>query len=114
MRERFGEHVQDGTAGENIIIASDEEIWLPDLGRLVEFHNPDSREVITLEVTRIAAPCDPFSHFTANSQDQRLPPEVLKETLQYLDNGRRGFLLKLVEEGAVGIVQVGDIAYTQE
>lgn len=114
MREQFGEHMQDGTAGENIIIACDDEIWLTDLGRVVEFHNPDSGEMITLEVTRIAAPCDPFSHFTANSQDHRLPAEVLKETLQFLDNGRRGFLLKLVEGDEAGTVRPGDIAYTRD
>jgi MOSC domain-containing protein YiiM len=114
MRGRFGEHMQDGTAGENIIIACDDEIWLPDLGRVVEFHNPDSGDMIVLEVTRIAAPCDPFSHFAADNPEGRLAAEVLKETLQYLGDGRRGFLLKLEEGQHAGVIQPGDIAYTRD
>ena len=28
MRERFGAHIEDGTAGENIIIEYDQEVWM--------------------------------------------------------------------------------------
>lgn len=111
MRERFGEHMQDGSAGENIIIECQEEIWLPDLGKKVEIHNPETGKIVSLDVTKIAAPCDEFSHFAAESQGQRLPANELKETLQFLGDGRRGFLLSLGADQENGLVQPGDIVY---
>ncbi len=111
MRERFGEHMVDGTGGENIIIESKEEIWLSDLGNKVEFHNPDTGDIVSLDVVKIAAPCDPFSHFAADSQDQRLPADELKEILQFLGKGRRGFLLALSADQKTGFIQSGDMVY---
>lgn len=112
MRARFGEHMQDGTAGENIIIDTDQEIWLADLGEQVEFNNPETGKVLSLEVIKIAAPCDEFSHFAANSLEQRLEAEELKDILQFLGGGRRGFLLKLSGGQATGYVKPGDVLYS--
>jgi len=39
MRARFGDHMEDGIAGENIIIDCQEEIWPDDLGERVMFEN---------------------------------------------------------------------------
>ena len=112
MRARFGDHMQDGTAGENVIINCDEDIWLADLGKQLEFQNPGSGKTVTLDVIKIAAPCDEFSHFAAASQEQRLPAEELKETLQFLGNGRRGFLLTLSTGQDMGIIQPGDLVFS--
>jgi len=112
MRARFGDHLQDGTAGENIIIDTEQEIWLADLGQQVEFHNPQTGSILSLEVVKIAAPCDEFSHFAANSPDERIEAEKLKDILQFLGDGRRGFLLKMSGDGATGYIQPGDILYS--
>lgn len=114
MRTLFGEHMLDGTAGENIIIDCDQEIWLPDLGQKVEFQNPDTGKNVSLDVIKIAAPCDEFSHFAANSQDERLAAEDLKSILQFLGNGRRGFLLALSAGQESAQVQPGDLVFTVE
>jgi hypothetical protein len=111
MRVRFGEHMQDGAAGENIVIDADQEIWLADLGQRVEVHNPETGNVLSLEVVKIAAPCDEFSHFAANSQEERMKPEELKDTLQFLGGGRRGFLLRLSGDQETGYVRPGDMVY---
>jgi len=111
MRTKFGDHMQTGTAGENIIIEYDQEVWLPDLGRRIEFHNPTSGNIVSLEVIKFAAPCNPFSHFAADSQDKRLGAEDLKDTLQFLGNGRRGFLLSLDASKTSGQIQPGDLVY---
>jgi len=108
MRERFGEHMQDGTAGENIIIASDREIWLDDLGQQVVIENTQTGQQTLLDIVRIATPCNAFSHFAANSQHQRLPANELKSTLQFLNKGRRGFLLVLSDGQNSVTVQAGD------
>ena len=108
MRERFGEHMQDGTAGENIIIEYNEEVWLDDLGQGVIIENAETSQRAVLEILRIATPCNEFSHFAANSQHQRLPAAELKSTLQFLNHGRRGFLLALADGQENIVVKAGD------
>lgn len=108
MRSRFGEHMVDGIAGENIIIECEGEIWPEDLGQRIAIENSDTGALTFLDMVSIAAPCDEFSHFAANSQDSRLPAEELKATLQFLGNGRRGFLLVMSEGQEKTTVQPGD------
>ena len=98
----------DGIAGENIIIEYDEEIWLDDLGQQIAIENPRTGRRMLLNVIQFAAPCDEFSHFAAQSQHERLPTDKLKATLQFLGNGRRGFLFVLSEGQDSGIVHPGD------
>lgn len=95
MRQRFGEHLQDGIAGENIILQNEGPApSLDDMGLRVAFYNPGSDAYIYLNVVGAIAPCVPFSKFCTQQPTLAGPP--LKETLQYLDGGRRGFLLELV------------------
>lgn len=108
MRQRFGEHMQDGAAGENIIIAYDGEVWLDDLGQQVGIENTQTGQQTLLDILRIATPCNEFSHFAASSQHARLPAMELKSTLQFLNNGRRGFLLALAEGQETATIQAGD------
>jgi hypothetical protein len=56
----------------------------------------------------VAAPCAPFSRF-ALSLDVHALPEMIKETLQFLDNGVRGFLAQL--DGDEAEIQVGDAVF---
>ena len=108
MRERFGEHMVDGVAGENIIIEYVREVWMEDLGQQIEIESERTGKRTLLDVVRFAAPCDNFSHFVANKQDGRLPANELKSTLQFLNNGRRGFLLVLSEGQEKATVEPGD------
>lgn len=108
MRERFGTHMVDGTAGENIIIEYDREVWLDDLGKQIIIENAETGKKTYLNVLKIAAPCEEFSHFVADSQHERLPADKLKATLQFLHNGRRGFLLVLSNGQETTTVQAGD------
>ena len=112
MRSRFGAHMVDGAAGENIIIDTQKEIWPEELGERIAIENQQTGQIAMLDVTRFAAPCAEFSHFAAHSQDKRLPAKELKDTLQFLGNGRRGFLLVLSEGQESFTVQPGDLVYT--
>ncbi len=114
MRTRFGEHIVDGVAGENIIIECEQEIWPEDLGQKIVFENQETGRRALLDVVSIAAPCEEFSHFAANSQDEHLPADKLKDTLQFLGNGRRGFLLVLNDNQEPAIVLPGDKVFTTE
>ncbi|UCE00680.1 MAG: hypothetical protein JSV42_08205 [Chloroflexota bacterium] len=111
MRADFGDHMVDGIAGENIIIQSEELVWLADLGDQVLVEGPSGRRQVLLDVKKIAAPCEEFSHFAANSQGKRLPAGELKETLKLLGDGRRGFLLALNPDQEAIFVQPGDFVF---
>lgn len=108
MRERFGEHMIDGTAGENIIIEYDEEVWMDNIGQQIGIESAKTGQVTLLDLVSFSTPCNEFSHFAANSQDKRLPRKELKSTLQFLNKGRRGFLLLLSNSQRSAIVRPGD------
>ena len=114
MRARFGDHIVDGVAGENIIIQVEKEIWPEDLGQRIGFQSSETGDLTLLDVVRYAAPCEEFSHFVAQSQHQRLPAAELKATLQFLGNGRRGYLLVLSDGQKSAIVQPGDRVFVVE
>jgi len=98
----------DGSAGENIIIEYEPEVWLEDFGGQIAIENADNGHMARLDVLSFAAPCSEFSHFAANSQQKRLPAAKLKSTLQFLGNGRRGFLLVLIDNQEPVTVRAGD------
>jgi hypothetical protein len=108
MRARFGEHMVDGVAGENIIIQAEKEIWPEELGQRIGFESSETGDITFLDVVKYAAPCEEFSHFAAQSQHKRLPAAELKATLQFLGNGRRGYLLVLSDGHEPVNVQPGD------
>lgn len=108
MRTRFGEHMLDGVAGENLIIEYEDEVWSEDLGKGIEIENQDTGHLALLDLISFAPPCDEFSHFVARSQQERLPAAKLKDTLQFLGNGRRGFLLVLSDGQETAEVRRGD------
>ncbi len=114
MRARFGEHMVDGAGGENIIIEYDEEVWLSDLGQLMAIENSETGHKTLFDVMDFAAPCEEFSHFAANSQEARLPADQLKETLQFLGKGRRGFLFVMKDGQESAVVREGDRVFAIE
>src|SRR6266568_4890860 len=63
---------------------------------------PDGRELVRLDVLQVAHPCRPFSGWALGGM---VETDVLKETLQFLDDGTRGFYCVGV---GTGIVSVGD------
>jgi hypothetical protein len=108
MRDRFGEHMVDGIAGENIIIEYEDEVWPDDLDLHLAIENQESGNRTLLDLVSFAAPCREFSHFATQSQHQDLPANKLKAALQFLGNGRRGFLLLLSEGQETAVVRRGD------
>jgi hypothetical protein len=108
MRTRFGEHMVAGSAGENIIIEYDQEVWVEDLGEQIVIESAETGHRARLDFVSFAPPCEEFSHFVTQRQHERLPAAELKSTLQFLNNGRRGFLLVLSEGQDAVTVQPGD------
>jgi hypothetical protein len=106
MRERFGPHLSDGCAGENILVESDQTLALGDLGDYLAIQTAGGALVALVDLS-VAAPCVEFSQFAAG-QGERLPAEALKATLQFLDDGMRGFYARLADRQADAEVRVGD------
>lgn len=102
MRERFGGRITLGCAGENIIVETEGWVALAELEGGVALLSRDGREVARLNVLQAAHPCRPFSGWALGAT---VESDVLKETLQFLDDGTRGYYCQGVGSG---IVSLGD------
>ena len=102
MRDRFGDRITPGCAGENILVTSQQRITVDELARGVVLLTASGQELARLEVLQVAHPCKPFSGWALG---KNVESDVLKETLQFLDGGTRGFYCTGL---GGGIVSVGD------
>lgn len=96
MRERFGPHLTDGIAGENILIDAAAFPFAGDGAGLLVIRAANGFQTVLGELS-VAAPCEPFSRF-ALDLDVRPPAAMMKDTLQFLDGGRRGFYATLTPQ----------------
>ncbi|HEV2750657.1 MAG TPA: MOSC domain-containing protein [Gemmatimonadales bacterium] len=102
MRHRFGDRITAGCAGENILVEAERRITFEDLEPGVALVDEGGRELARLEILQVAHPCRPFSGWALGAT---VESDVLKETLQFLDDGMRGFYCRGIGSG---IVAVGD------
>jgi hypothetical protein len=107
MQRRFGPHLRLGCAGENIIVQSERRFELPDVERGFVILDQAERPKGRLEDIAIAHPCKPFTGFA--HRNEVVAPEVLKESLQFLDGGLRGFYCTWVANEEPAIVERGDL-----
>jgi hypothetical protein len=111
MREKLGNHLVDGIAGENILVEADAILTLADLGERLAIQNQHTGQLLYLSGLQVAAPCVEFSQFAAN-HGMPLPAQQLKETLQFLDDGRRGFYARMEDQPELMTIQAGDQVFT--
>lgn len=104
MRERFGDRIVIGCAGENIIVAADRMFTYDDLAGGVAIVAADGPERVRLKVLQVSHPCRPFTGWASGGG--RVESDVLKAHLQFLDGGTRGFYC--LGEGA-GTIAMGDL-----
>ncbi|MCP4359868.1 MAG: hypothetical protein GY796_17820 [Chloroflexi bacterium] len=114
MRTRFGAQLVDGIAGENIIIACDKEIWLQDLSQQIIIENCVTGYQMRLEMVSHANPCQEFSQFALGSPYEKPAADKMKATLQFLGNGRRGFLFVMQKGQESATVQAGDKVFVMD
>jgi len=106
MSERFG-GVPLGLAGENVIVQGS-ELWLDDLGDgfVVETASGD----LLLERPRVAAPCREFTSHLLGLDTVAERAEI-KSELDFLDLGRRGFIVAADHTPTPVELAVGDKVY---
>ena len=104
MRQRFGQHLRDGIAGENILIEVDRQFQVEDLANGVVVKGADERP-LELRPVIVAAPCVEFSRYALKFPDDGRPDATVTEALRFLDAGMRGFYATY--EGESAVVELG-------
>jgi len=104
MDDRFGD-VPIGIAGENIVVEGP-AVRMSDIGSGIVIRRPGGKE-ISLTSPRPAAPCRPFTSFLVGSSDI-LPRENIRDELDFLSDGTRGFLVEMDQAEGHQFIEVGD------
>ncbi len=102
MKAEFGGHLWNGCAGENILVDTTARLTLDQLAQGLAVQRQNGDEVIWLRETLVAHPCRPFSGYVMGGTEASV-----KEALQFLDNGMRGFYCQLAHNQPVTI-SIGD------
>ena len=111
MRRRFGNHLRDGIAGENILVATGTAGGLgftdADLTGTVVIETAGG--TIQLTELSVAEPCAEFSRFALrlDTFDGEDAPAV-RDALKFLRRGMRGYY---AAHATQGIVELGDLVY---
>ena len=100
MRQRFGQHLRDGIAGENILIEVDRRFSVEDLADGVVVEGAGGRR-LELRPVIVAAPCVEFARYALKFPDGARPDATVTEALRFLDAGMRGFYATYAGEPAV-------------
>ena len=103
MRERYGAHLVDGCAGENILIETAGQVTQADIAGGLLIQPASGGPPVWLQVVRHAPPCREFSGYAARSSE----PAVIKGALQFLDDGLRGFYCAVSGTAPV-VLSIGD------
>jgi hypothetical protein len=104
IRERFGDHLVDGIAGENILVEAQQTFSVDDFQQGLSIANSDGDLIAFSEVT-VAAPCVEFSRFCLD--DRYAEPLPTSAALRFLDNGTRGFYA-YIAAGLPAMIRIGD------
>lgn len=103
MSGRFGPRLALGAAGENLIAESAGMVTLADIASGLVITAPDGAVRVRLSVLKAAEPCRPFTGWALGGA---VEAAVMKEQLQFLFDGMRGFYLQAETSG---VVDVGDL-----
>lgn len=114
MRERFGEHLVDGIAGESILVDYDGIVSLDDLANGIVVTSDDGR-IVEIGTWAVAHPCAPFSKFCLRFPEGQKADRRVTEALQFLENGTRGFNGTYRPDQPQGVeIRLGDTVYRRK
>lgn len=102
MRARYGAHLVDGCAGENILVAADGPVPLAAVAGGLVVRRAATGALVALGQVRVDLPCVEFSHYATRST----AAEDIKAALQFLDHGLRGYYCTYEAEPVT--IDVGD------
>ena len=105
MRERFGAHLADGLAAENILVRTDQLYGEDDLTAGLLIETADGERVRLGDVT-VATPCVEFARFSLRFPEDARPDRTVADALAFLNDGMRGYYASY--RGAPTPIRVGD------
>jgi hypothetical protein len=111
MRERFGPHLTDGIAGENILVACDQLVGEEDLTAGLIVATDDGGQLL-LEQVVVAAPCVEFARHALRFPDDARPDLTVTEAVRFLGDGMRGYYAAY--DGPPAVIRIGDRVYVPE
>lgn len=106
MRDRFGPHLEDGIAGENILVEADRPVELSALAAGLMVETADGTCVLLQDVL-VAEPCVPFTRFCLRLGVTDRDTAHVKDCLQFLRKGMRGFYANYAGTSSV-VLGLGD------
>jgi hypothetical protein len=109
MRQAYGEHLVDGIAGENILIEQEQLIGEDDLRHGIAIETLGG--LVLLDNLIVATPCVEFSRYAMQFPEDQRPDETVTETLQFLNDGMRGYYASYAGDEAE--VRVGDRVFVR-
>lgn len=110
MRERFGPHLGDGLAGENILVQTDQLLGEEDLAPGLVVQTGDGRQ-IALQRIIVAAPCVEFGRWALGYPDDARPDRTVADAVAFLADGMRGYYAGYA--GPSSTIQVGDRVFVR-
>ena len=107
MRDRFGSHLTDGIAGENVLVDSAERVDLQMLGAepALIIETRDGQRVRLQDVI-VAEPCVEFTRFALGFGPADASGQAVTDGLRFLRFGMRGFYAR--PAGPEAVVRAGD------
>lgn len=105
MRARFGEHLTDGIAGENILIETDRMVEEADLRNGLVISTRDGERVHLVRFL-IAEPCVEFTRYALRYPHDSRSDGTVATALSFLRNGMRGFYASYA--GSPITIRLGD------
>jgi hypothetical protein len=108
MRERFGDRVVDGVAGENLIVEHAGIIEYGDVAAGLAIETAGG--LLRLDEILPAPPCAEFSRYLLNFPEGERPDTTVTEAIRFLDHGIRGFY---ATPAGSGNVRVGDRVFAR-
>ena len=112
MRNEFGGHLRDGSAGENIIINSNRLVSPQELGQKLAIRSRQHDSLIFLCDIKPIPPCEPFVRYAR--ERRALSPRETQADLKLLSGGMRGYYMEVESAAEEAIVRLGDTVYRAE
>ena len=108
MRNRFGDHLVDGIAGESMLIATDTTFDRASVSEGIVIVTAEGE--VPLTEVQIAAPCVEFSRFCLRHNRDQRTDRAVSEAVAFLHQGVRGFYATCGSDGQP-VIRLGDLAY---
>jgi hypothetical protein len=111
MRQRFGDHLADGQAGENILVETEARVDEAMLSGGLAIKTGDG-SLVQLEHILIAEPCVEFTRFALQLGPEDPSGPAVTEGLRFLREGTRGFYATYT--GTSAVVRAGDVLFARD